>query len=386
LFRIAAAKDSRIAFMLVGVPKEIKDSEYRVGLVPSTVRELTRSGHQVLVETNAGVGAGLTDADYRAVGAEIAANADEVFAQGELIMKVKEPLAAERKKLRPGQVLFTYLHLAADPQQTTDLVTSGVIAIAYETVTSAQGTLPLLMPMSEVAGRMAPHVGARCLEKENGGRGVLLGGVPGVPPADVMILGGGVAGSHAALISAGMGATVTVVDRNPDVLRRVAGQLGARVRTVFSTSDAIETLCRRADLVIASVLIPGAAAPKLITRDTVKAMKAGSVIVDIAIDQGGCSETSRPTTHSAPTYIVDDVVHYCVTNMPGAVARTSTFALNNVTLPFALALADKGYRRALGEDPHLRAGLNVFEGKVTHRAVAEALKLKFTPPEAALRL
>jgi alanine dehydrogenase len=386
LFRIAAAKDSRIAFMLVGVPKEIKDSEYRVGLIPSTVRELTRSGHQVLVETNAGVGAGLTDADYRTVGAEIAAHADEIFARGELIVKVKEPLAAERKKLRPGQVLFTYLHLAADPQQTTELMASGVIAIAYETVTSPQGTLPLLMPMSEVAGRMAPHVGARCLEKENGGRGVLLGGVPGVPPADVMILGGGVAGSHAALISAGMGATVTVVDRNPDVLRRVAGQLGARVRTVFSTSDAIETLCRRADLVIASVLIPGAAAPKLITRDTVKAMKAGSVIVDIAIDQGGCSETSRPTTHSAPTYIVDDVVHYCVTNMPGAVARTSTFALNNVTLPFVLALADKGYRRALGEDPHLRAGLNVFEGKVTHRAVAEALKLKFTPPEAALRL
>ena len=372
--------------MLVGVPKEIKDSEYRVGLIPSTVRELTRSGHQVLVETNAGVGAGLTDADYRTVGAEIAAHADEIFARGELIVKVKEPLAAERKKLRPGQVLFTYLHLAADPQQTTELMASGVIAIAYETVTSAQGTLPLLMPMSEVAGRMAPHVGARCLEKENGGRGVLLGGVPGVPPADVMILGGGVAGSHAALISAGRGATVTVVDRNPDVLRRVAGQLGARVRTVFSTSDAIETLCRRADLVIASVLIPGAAAPKLITRDTVKAMKAGSVIVDIAIDQGGCSETSRPTTHSAPTYIVDDVVHYCVTNMPGAVARTSTFALNNVTLPFVLALADKGYRRALGEDPHLRAGLNVFEGKVTHRAVAEALKLKFTPPEAALRL
>jgi alanine dehydrogenase len=368
------------------VPKEIKDSEYRVGLIPSTVRELTRNGHHVIVERNAGVGAGLTDADYRAVGAEIVPDADQVYARGELIMKVKEPLAAERKKLRQGQVLFTYLHLAADPQQTADLMASGVIAIAYETVTSPHGTLPLLMPMSEVAGRMAPHVGARCLEKENGGRGVLLGGVPGVPPADVMILGGGVAGSHAALISAGMGATVTVVDRNPDVLRRVAGQLGARVRTVFSTSDAIETLCRRADLVIASVLIPGAAAPKLITSDTVKAMKAGSVIVDIAIDQGGCSETSRPTTHSAPTYIVDDVVHYCVTNMPGAVARTSTFALNNVTLPFVLALADKGYRRALGEDPHLRAGLNVYEGKVTHRAVAEALKLKFTPPEAALRL
>ncbi len=372
--------------MLVGVPKEIKDSEYRVGLIPSTARELTRNGHHVVVETGAGLGAGIADADYRAVGAEIGAGADEVYARGELIVKVKEPLAAERKKLRAGQVLFAYLHLAADPEQTADLMASGVIAIAYETVTSPHGTLPLLMPMSEVAGRMAPHVGARCLEKENGGRGVLLGGVPGVPPADVVILGGGVAGSHAALISAGMGATVTVVDRNPDVLRRVANQLGARVRTVFSTSDAIETLCRRADLVIASVLIPGAAAPKLITAATVRAMKAGSVIVDIAIDQGGCAETSRPTTHSAPTYLVHDVVHYCVTNMPGAVARTSTFALNNVTLPFVLALADKGYRRALGEDPHLRNGLNVYDGKITHRAVAEALKLKFTPPEAALRL
>jgi alanine dehydrogenase len=372
--------------MIIGVPKEIKDSEYRVGLVPSTVRELTRNGHHVIVEKGAGLGAGIADDDYRAVGAEIVSDADQVFARGELIVKVKEPLAIERQKLRQGQVLFTYLHLAADPEQTADLMASGVIAIAYETVTSAQGTLPLLTPMSEVAGRMAPHVGARCLEKENGGRGVLLGGVPGVPPADVVVLGGGVAGTNAALISAGMGATVTVIDRNPEVLRRVANQLGARVRTVFSTSDAIETLCRRADLVIASVLIPGAAAPKLITAETVKAMKSGSVIVDIAIDQGGCAETSRPTTHSAPTYIVDDVVHYCVTNMPGAVARTSTFALNNVTLPFVLALADKGYRRALGEDPHLRNGLNVYEGKITHRAVADALKLKFTPPEAALRL
>ena len=372
--------------MLIGVPKEIKDSEYRVGLVPSTVRELTRNGHHVIVETSAGLGAGIGDGDYRAVGAEIVAEADQVFGRGELIVKVKEPLPVERKKLRQGQVLFTYLHLAADPEQTAELMASGVIAIAYETVTSPQGTLPLLTPMSEVAGRMAPHVGARCLEKENGGRGVLLGGVPGVPPADVVVLGGGVAGTNAALISAGMGATVTVIDRNPEVLRRVANQLGARVRTVFSTSDAIETLCRRADLVIASVLIPGAAAPKLITAETVKAMKAGSVIVDIAIDQGGCAETSRPTTHSAPTYIVDDVVHYCVTNMPGAVARTSTFALNNVTLPFVLALADKGYRRALGEDPHLRNGLNVYEGRITYRAVADALKLKFVPPEAALRL
>jgi alanine dehydrogenase len=372
--------------MLVGVPKEIKDSEYRVGLVPSAVRELTRNGHRVLVEKSAGLGAGLSDDNYRSVGAEIVPDPDQIYARAELVVKVKEPLAPERKKLRAGQVLFTYLHLAADPEQTADLMASGVIAIAYETVTSAHGTLPLLTPMSEVAGRMAPHVGARCLEKENGGRGVLLGGVPGVPPADVAILGGGVAGTHAAVISAGMGATVSVIDRNPDALRRVATQLGARVRTIFSTSDAIETLCRRADLVIASVLIPGAAAPKLITAETVKAMKPGSVIVDIAIDQGGCSETSRPTTHSSPTYVVYDVVHYCVTNMPGAVARTSTFALNNVTLPFVLALADKGYRRALGEDEHLRNGLNVCEGRITYRAVADALKLKFTPAQAALRL
>jgi alanine dehydrogenase len=380
------AGDIGIATMRVGVPKEIKDSEYRVGLVPSTVRELTGNGHHVMVEKSAGLGAGLTDADYQAAGAEIASDADHVYADAELIVKVKEPLAAERKMLKPGQVLFTYLHLAPDPQQTADLMAAGVTAIAYETVTSSQGALPLLTPMSEVAGRMAPHVGARCLEKENGGRGVLLGGVPGVPPADVVVLGGGVAGSHAGLISAGMGATVTVIDRNPEALRRIANQLGARVRTVFSTRDAIETLCRRADLVIASVLVPGAAAPKLITADTVKAMKPGAVIVDIAIDQGGCAETSRPTTHSAPTYTVDEVVHYCVTNMPGAVSRTSTFALNNVTLPFVLALADKGYRRALGEDIHLRQGLNVHEGKITHRAVADALKLKFTPPEAALRL
>jgi alanine dehydrogenase len=372
--------------MLVGVPKEIKDSEYRVGLVPSTVRELTTNAHHVIVQKGAGLGAGLTDADYQAAGAEMVADADQIYANAELVVKVKEPLAQERKKLRPGQVLFTYLHLAPDPQQTKDLLASGVIAIAYETVTSPHGSLPLLTPMSEVAGRMAPHVGARCLEKENGGRGVLLGGVPGVPPADVVVLGGGVAGTHAALISAGMGATVSVIDRNPEALRRIAERLGARVRTVFSTRDAIETLCRRADLVIAAVLLPGAAAPKLITAETVKAMKPGSVIVDIAIDQGGCAETSRPTTHSAPTYMVDEVVHYCVTNMPGAVARTSTFALNNVTLPFVLALADKGYRRALGEDAYLRQGLNVFEGKITHRAVADALKLKSTPPEAALRL
>src|SRR4030081_1288564 len=258
-----------IVTMLIGVPKEIKDSEYRVGLVPSTVRELTRNGHHVIVEKGAGLGAGIADGDYRAVGAEIVSDADQIFARGELIVKVKEPLAFERKKLRHGQVLFTYLHLAADPEQTADLMASGVIAIAYETVTSAQGTLPLLTPMSEVAGRMAPHVGARCLEKENGGRGGGRGGVPGVPPADVVILGGGVAGSHAAIISAGMGATVTVVDRNPDVLRRIANQMGSRVRTVFSTRDAVEALCRRADLVVATVLVPGAAAPHLVSAETV---------------------------------------------------------------------------------------------------------------------
>ena len=372
--------------MLVGVPKEIKDSEYRVGLVPSTVRELTRNGHHVLVEKSAGLGAGIADADYRSVGVEIVPDAEQVYARSELIVKVKEPLAPERKKLRSGQVLFTYLHLAADPQQTADLAASGVIAIAYETVTSPQGTLPLLTPMSEVAGRMAPHVGARCLEKENGGRGVLLGGVPGVPPADVVILGGGVAGTNAAFIASGIGAEVAVVDRNPDALRRIVAQFGSRVRTLFSTRDVVETLCRRADLVIGTVLVPGGAAPKLISAETVRAMKPGSVIVDVAIDQGGCAETSRPTTHSHPTYVVDEVVHYCVTNMPGAVARTSTFALSNMTTPYVIALADKGVRRALAEDEHLRNGLNVHEGRLTYRAVAEALKLRYTAPQEALRI
>jgi alanine dehydrogenase len=371
--------------MLVGVPKEIKDSEYRVGLVPSTVRELTLKGHRVLIEKGAGLGAGLADDAYVAAGAEIAATADRVFAEAELIVKVKEPLAAERKKLKPGQVLFTYLHLAPDRVQAEDLLASGCIAIAYETVTSPAGALPLLMPMSEVAGRMAPQAGAHCLEKEIGGRGVLLGGVPGVPAADVLVLGGGVVGANAARIAAGMGADVTVVDRNPDVLRRIDTTLSG-VHTVFSTRDAVETLCRRADLVIGTVLIPGATAPKLITAATVKAMKPGSVIVDVSIDQGGCAETSRPTTHSHPTYVVDDVVHYCVANMPGAVARTSTFALNNMTLPFVLALADKGYRVALGQDAHLRAGLNVHEGRITYKAVADALKLPYVPAEQALRM
>jgi len=371
--------------MLVGVPKEIKDSEFRVGLVPSTVRELTLKGHHVLIEKDAGGGAGLADEAYVAAGAEIAVNVDRIFAEAELIVKVKEPLAPERKKLRHGQVLFTYLHLAPDREQAEDLLASGCIAIAYETVTSPQGGLPLLMPMSEVAGRMAPQAGAHCLEKEIGGRGVLLGGVPGVSAADVLVLGGGTVGANAARIAAGMGATVTVIDRNPDVLRRIDNTLSG-VQTVFSTRDAVETLCRRADLIIGTVLIPGDKAPKLISADTVRAMKPGAVIVDVSIDQGGCAETSRPTTHSHPTYIVDDVVHYCVTNMPGAVARTSTFALNNVTLLHVMALADKGYRVALGQDPHLRAGLNVHEGQITYKAVADALKLPYVPAEQALRM
>ena len=370
--------------MLVGIPKEIKDDEYRVGTVPSTVRELTDKGHHVVVETGAGADSGFQDSDYRTAGAEIVADARTVFGRAELIVKVKEPIGAERQMLRRGQVLFTYLHLAPDRAQTEALMASRVTAIAYETVTSPQGTLPLLTPMSEIAGRMAAHVGARCLERENGGRGVLLAGAPGVSPANVLVIGGGVAGANAALIASGMGADVTVLDRNSEALRRMAAQMVGRVRTLFSTRDVLEMLCRRADLVIATVLVPGAAAPKLISAQTVNAMKPGSVIVDISIDQGGCAETSRPTTHSHPTYIVDDVVHYCVTNMPGAVPRTSTFALSNATTSFVLALADKGWQRALRDDPHLRNGLNVHEGRITCRAVADALGLPYTPADRAL--
>ncbi len=371
--------------MLLGVPKEIKTDEYRIGLVPSAVRELCARGHRVLVEQGAGAGAGLADAAYEAAGADIVAGADQIFARAELIVKVKEPLAAERKMLRRGQILFTYLHLAPDRQLTEELLASGCTAIAYETVTSSNGSLPLLTPMSEVAGRMAPQAGARCLEKEVGGRGILLGGTPGVSPADVLILGGGVAGTNAALIALGMGAQVTVVDRSPESLRRIAAQFDNRVRTIFSAPDTVETLCRRADLIIATVLIPGAAAPKLITAETVRAMKVGSAIVDVSIDQGGCAETSRPTTHSHPTYVVDGVVHYCVANMPGAVPRTSTFALTNVTVPFVLALADKGFPRALADDPHLRAGLNAHAGSLVHPAVAQALSIDYVPAETALK-
>jgi alanine dehydrogenase len=372
--------------MRVGVPKEIKNHEYRVGLIPSSVLELVHHGHEVVVQQGAGLGAGLTDEDYIAAGASIIETADEIFASADMIVKVKEPLAGERRKLRPGQILFTYLHLAPDAPQTKDLIDSGAVCIAYETVTAANGSLPLLTPMSEVAGRLAPQVGAHALEKAQGGRGVLLGGVPGVPAAEVVILGGGVSGTHAATIAVGMGAQVTVVDRSADALKRLASQFGTSISTVFSTRSAIEELVRRADLLIGTVLVPGAAAPKLVTRDMLKTMKPGSVIVDVAIDQGGCVETSHPTTHADPTYVVDGVVHYCVANMPGAVARTSTFALNSVTLPFTLALADKGWKQALIQDPFLRDGLNVCEGRLTCEPVAAAHGLPYTSAESVLGL
>lgn len=370
--------------MLVGVPKEIKDNEFRVGLIPSSVRELTHHGHRVMVEAGAGSGAGLPDADYVQAGAEIVEGPGRVFAEAEMVVKVKEPLAAERRRLRHDQILFTYLHLAPDAAQTQDLIDSGAVCIAYETVTSRSGALPLLTPMSEVAGRLAPQVGAHALERSQGGRGILLGGVPGVPAADVVILGGGVSGSHAAAIAIGMGAHVTIVDRSSDALKRLSVQFGAAISTVYSTRAAIEDLVQRADLLIGTVLVPGAAAPKLVTRAMVATMKPGSVIVDVAIDQGGCVETSHATTHSDPTYVVDGVVHYCVANMPGAVARTSTFALGNATLPFTLALADKGWKAALRDDPYLLAGLNVVDGKVTCAPVAEAHGLSFTDPATLL--
>jgi alanine dehydrogenase len=371
--------------MLVGVPKEIKTHEYRVGLTPSSVRELTARGHQVVIERGAGIGISATDTDYERAGGSIVDSPDEVFARAALIVKVKEPQASERARLHRGQALFTYLHLAPDSEQTRALVSSGATCIAYETVTAPGGGLPLLAPMSEVAGRMSVQAGARCLERENGGMGILLGGVPGVPPARIAILGAGVVGSNAAQIAIGTGAQVVVIDRNIDALRRLDRLLGARVITVYSNQDNIERQVLAADLVIGGVLIPGATAPKLLSRGLVSRMKPGSVIVDVSIDQGGCSETSRPTTHADPTYVVDGVVHYCVTNMPGAVPRTSTYALNNATLPHVLALADRGVREALTRDPQLRAGLNVHQGKVTYREVAEALDYPYVDPLEALR-
>ncbi len=367
--------------MLIGVPKEIKVHEYRVGLTPTSVRELLAHGHNIIVQHRAGMGIGMKDEDYEAGGAEIVATPEEIFERADMVIKVKEPLAEERKRLRSGQILFTYLHLAPDPEQTKDLVASGATCIAYETVTQRGGGLPLLAPMSEVAGRLSIQAGAYFLEKAHGGHGVLLGGVPGVDPAKVVVIGGGTVGRHAIHIALGMGADVWVIDRNVDVLRSLWQQFSRPLNTVYSTRDAIERHCMEADLLIGGVLIPGAAAPKLVTRDLVGKMKEGSVIVDVAIDQGGCCETSKPTTHDEPTYVVDGVIHYCVANMPGAVPKTSTHALNNVTLPFAIAIADKGWKQALADDQYLMDGLNVHAGQVTHPAVAEDLGYDYVDPK-----
>jgi len=367
--------------VLIGVPKEIKDHEYRVGLAPESVVEFVAADHAVLVETNAGLGIGADNETYVRAGAEIAPTAEEVFSRADMIIKVKEPQAAERAMLREDQILYTYLHLAPDAEQTADLVKSGAICIAYETVTDADGGLPLLRPMSQVAGRMSIQAGACTLEKARGGRGILLGGVPGVKPGKVVVLGGGVVGFNAAQMAVGMQADVTILDRNPAVLEKLNTHFEATARTAFSTRAVLEEEVIGADLVIGAVLIPGAATPKLVTRDMTGRMKAGSVIVDVAVDQGGCFETTRATTHADPTYVVDDVVHYCVANMPGAVARTSTYALNNVTVPHALAIANHGWRQALAFNRHLMAGLNVIRGTVTYKAVADELGYDYVAPE-----
>jgi alanine dehydrogenase len=368
----------------IGVPKEIKTHEYRVGLTPAGVRELTVHGHLVTVERNAAAGIGIPDDAYRAAGATVVDSAADVFAASDLIVKVKEPQASEIAMLRQGQVLFTYLHLAADKAQTEGLLRTGATCIAYETVTDRSGALPLLAPMSEVAGRMSVQVGAHCLEREQGGAGVLLGGVPGVAPAKVVVLGGGVSGTNAARMAVGLEASVTIIDKSLPRLKELDLQFGPRATTLFATVETIEHQVMVADLVIGAVLVPGAAAPKLVSREIVRQMRPGSVLVDIAIDQGGCFATSRPTTHSSPTYVEEGVVHYCVTNMPGAVARTSTFALTNATLPFVIALAEKGWRKALADDPHLLHGLNVHAGKVTFEAVAHDLNLPYAPAEMLL--
>ena len=369
--------------MIVGVPKEIKVHEYRVGLRPAGVRELVAAGHRVLIESNAGLGVGLTNDEYIQAGAEIVDSAEAIFSTAELVVKVKEPQPVECKQLREGQILFTYLHLAPDPVQTQLLIESGVTAVAYETVTDDRGGLPLLAPMSEVAGRMSVQVGAACLEKARGGSGVLLGGIPGVGPGHVTVIGGGVVGLNAARIAVGMGADVTVLDRSFDRLRSIDDMYGRSMNTLFSTTEAIEKQLEIADLVIGAVLIPGAAAPKLVTRDNLSLMKMGSVLVDVAIDQGGCFETSKPTTHDEPTFVVDDVIHYCVANMPGGVARTSTFGLTNATLRYVQALANHG-TNALKQDKHLLAGLNVHKGQMTCEEVAQALNYTYVDPLSAL--
>lgn len=372
--------------MLVGVPREIKDNEFRVGLTPSAVRELSSRDHKVVVQTGAGEPIDLTDDNYRSAGAEIVPDAETVYGRADLVVKVKEPQPSEIAMLRPGQVLFTYLHLAPDEAQTRGLIASGCVAIAYETVTDERGGLPLLAPMSEVAGRMSVQAGAHALEREAGGRGVLLGGVPGVPPAKVVVLGGGVVGMNALRMALGLEADVTVIDRSLPRLKELDLAFAPALKTRYATTDAIEESVLTADLVIGAVLLPGGTAPRLVTREMVRQMRRGSVVVDVSIDQGGCFETSRPTTHSDPTYVVDGVVHYCVTNMPGAVARTSTFALNNATLPFTLALADKGYRLAMIDDCHLRDGLNICGGSVTHQLVAADHGIEYVTPEIALEM
>jgi alanine dehydrogenase len=371
--------------MKVGVPKEIKTLEFRVGMTPAGVRELVHDGHEVIVETNAGEGIGMSNADYVAAGAKVVDKAEDVFAAADMIVKVKEPQLSECAMLRKDQVLFTYLHLAADPAQAEALIKSGTTAIAYETVTADDGSLPLLTPMSEVAGRLSIQAGAFALQKANGGRGVLLGGVPGVAPGKVLVIGGGVAGANAADMAVGLGAQVTILDRSLPRLRQLDDIWGGRVRTVYSTKDAVDQLTRDADLVIGAVLVAGATAPKLVSAENVKNMHAGAVMVDISIDQGGCFETSRPTTHAEPTYEVDGVVHYCVTNMPGAVPRTSTFALTNATLPFVKSLANLGWRKALARDPHLANGLNVHAGHVNHEAVAHDLGYDYLSADDVLK-
>jgi len=370
--------------MRIGLPQEIKNHEYRVGLTPASVRELTARGHKVLVQSGAGASIGLSDKLYKAAGATLAPDAATVFAKSDMIVKVKEPPQQECAMLRPGQILYTYLHLAPDPEQTTALVKSGAVCIAYETITGAGGGLPLLAPMSEVAGRMAVQAGAAHLEKSKGGMGVLLGGVPGVPSGHVVIIGAGVVGTHALQMAIGLGARVTVLDKNVDRLRQLDLVFGNRISTVYSNAQNLEDAVLDAELVIGGVLIPGAAAPKLVTRAMIGAMKKGAVVVDVAIDQGGCFETSHATTHDDPTFVVDGIVHYCVANMPGAVARTSTFALNNATIGHALALADKGWKQALKDDMHLRRGLNVAEGKVTYEAVARDLGYDYVDAETLL--
>ncbi|MEO9863896.1 MAG: alanine dehydrogenase [Yoonia sp.] len=371
--------------MHIGCPKEIKPQEFRVGLTPNAAREAVAHGHTVTMEAGAGVGAGFTDADYTDAGAQMVGTAAEVFAAADMIVKVKEPQAIERKMLREGQILFTYLHLAPDPEQTHDLIASGATCIAYETVTDDRGGLPLLAPMSEVAGRLAPQVGAWTLQKANGGRGVLMGGVPGVGPAKVVVIGGGVVGTHAAKIAAGMGSDVTVLDRSLPRLRYLDDVFGGQFKTSYASAGNTIELVREADLVVGAVLIPGAAAPKLISRAQLSEMKTGAALVDVAIDQGGCFETSKATTHQDPIYDVDGIMHYCVANMPGAVARTSTIALGNATMPFMLALADKGWRQACEDDPHLLNGLNVHAGKLTYFAVGKALGIDVLSPQLALK-